>query len=696
VGNVLRTENTGFVTFKDPDLERDVAQVYTYDDLHRLVHARGEYDRNEDSVDIYENNFAYDTIGNILNKDQDHWISHPSDGSISPRPHTTYDYDYEYAGPRPHAATHIGGKTYHYDLNGNTAKWVEDQTKREMVFTWDEENRLRATEEQGRLTIYRYDDAGTRVLKRGKYGEVVYVNENYSIREGEVASKHVFAGSTRIVTKLAMKENKQGSKQGYKHEDGHSGRVPEKSRGNRFGWGKKIEVQGMALGHEKVSKGQLKKAERAPDKKGRGASAGDVKGKKGKANEKAKGAKSYEGDDTALPGKSEKGLENALSRGKGHKYGIYKRLERLGYEVTEEGDIVPEGEGDGSGAPGDGGAPLVGKRYGRIPTELGIYYYHGDHLGSSNVITDRKGRTYEHVEYFPYGETWVDEQRSQTNLPYRFTGKELDPETGMYYFGARYYEPRISRWMSADPMIEKYLPTGNKERDKNIPADGVYNPININIYHFSALNPTNYIDPDGNLNSPANPYYHPTITSAVSAARLHPVEKVIKPHHGTDRKMPVGTPLVAMGSGKVLAAYKSDTLAGNTVIVSHGKLTEGKFKGKFLVTIYMHNKENVAKTGDVVKEGELIARSGTAGTGPHSHYEFRVFDEEPKTRTDIFKEMPSVKATPEEMKDFGKLKWTKGGLWSKKIPYVRVGYPKTDIIRKSEPAVTTMGCHPSE
>jgi hypothetical protein len=168
-----------------------------------------------------------------------------------------------------------------------------------------------------------------------------------------------------------MKENKQGSKQGYKHEDGHSGRVPEKSRGNHFGWGKKIEVQGMALGQEKVSQGQLKKAERAPDKKGRGASADGVKGKKGKApdkvNEKAKGAKDYEGD-TLLPGKSEKGLENALSRGKGHKYGIYKRLERLGYEVTVDGDIVPEGEG-GGGAPGDGGAPLVGKRYGQTTTE---------------------------------------------------------------------------------------------------------------------------------------------------------------------------------------------------------------------------------------------------------------------------------------------------------------------------------------
>jgi RHS repeat-associated protein len=169
-------------------------------------------------------------------------------------------------------------------------------------------------------------------------------------------------------------------------------------------------------------------------------------------------------------------------------------LERLGYEVTEDGDIVPEGEGDGSGAPGDGGAPLVGKRYGRIPSELGIYYYHGDHLGSSNVITDRKGRTYEHVEYFPYGETWVDEQRSQTNLPYRFTGKELDPETGMYYFGARYYEPRISRWVSADPILDKYLPTGRNGGNENLPGmGGVFNPVNLNLYKYAAQEETHEI-----------------------------------------------------------------------------------------------------------------------------------------------------------------------------------------------------------
>jgi filamentous hemagglutinin len=103
------------------------------------------------------------------------------------------------------------------------------------------------------------------------------------------------------------------------------------------------------------------------------------------------------------------------------------------------------------------------------------------------------------VEYFPYGETWVDEQRSQTNLPYRFTGKELDPETGMYYFGARYYEPRISMWVSADTALEEYLPTGDRERDKRLPGfGGVFNSSNLGLYTYAHNNPVKFIDPTGN------------------------------------------------------------------------------------------------------------------------------------------------------------------------------------------------------
>ena len=80
-----------------------------------------------------------------------------------------------------------------------------------------------------------------------------------------------------------------------------------------------------------------------------------------------------------------------------------------------------------------------------------IYTYHPDHLGSSSFITDPEGMEFEHMEYTPYGETWIDEGTNKNIIGYRFTGKELDTETGLYYFGARYLDPQVSRWMSPDP-----------------------------------------------------------------------------------------------------------------------------------------------------------------------------------------------------------------------------------------------------
>ncbi len=81
---------------------------------------------------------------------------------------------------------------------------------------------------------------------------------------------------------------------------------------------------------------------------------------------------------------------------------------------------------------------------------------------------------------------------------YRFTGKELDPETGLYYYGARYYDPVLSRWISADPILAKYLPTGNKKQDTNLPGmGGVFNSANLGLYAYSHSNPINFVDPDG-------------------------------------------------------------------------------------------------------------------------------------------------------------------------------------------------------
>jgi len=127
-----------------------------------------------------------------------------------------------------------------------------------------------------------------------------------------------------------------------------------------------------------------------------------------------------------------------------------------------------------------------------------LYYYHPDHLGSASVITDGSGNLREHIEYFAFGETWVQEGASK-KTPFMYTGKELDQETGLYYYGARYYDPRTSVWQSVDPILEKYLPSGDPEKDKNLPGmGGVFNSGNLAGFTYTHQNPVKYVDPDGN------------------------------------------------------------------------------------------------------------------------------------------------------------------------------------------------------
>ena len=105
------------------------------------------------------------------------------------------------------------------------------------------------------------------------------------------------------------------------------------------------------------------------------------------------------------------------------------------------------------------------------------FYYHPDHLGSSSYITNLDGEVVQHIEYVPFGEVFIEERNSIWNTPYLFNAKEFDEETGLYYYGARYYDPRLSLWMSTDPMQEKYY--------------------NLTSYHYCFYNPTRYIDLNG-------------------------------------------------------------------------------------------------------------------------------------------------------------------------------------------------------
>ena len=118
--------------------------------------------------------------------------------------------------------------------------------------------------------------------------------------------------------------------------------------------------------------------------------------------------------------------------------------------------------------------------YGYIPndtTREETFFYHSDHLGSTSYITDDKANITQYDAYLPYGELLVDEHSSSEELPYKFNGKEIDEETGLYYYGARYMDPKISMWLGVDPMIEKYP--------------------EISPYIYCHNNPIVLIDPDG-------------------------------------------------------------------------------------------------------------------------------------------------------------------------------------------------------
>ena len=107
-------------------------------------------------------------------------------------------------------------------------------------------------------------------------------------------------------------------------------------------------------------------------------------------------------------------------------------------------------------------------------------FHHADHLGSSNVTTDETGKVMELAAYYPYGDIQVEEKDTGYNNDYLYTGKELDRDTGLYYYGARYYDPLIGRFTGVDPW-----------------GGDINDPQSLNKYSYVRNNPMKYVDENG-------------------------------------------------------------------------------------------------------------------------------------------------------------------------------------------------------
>jgi RHS repeat-associated protein len=131
------------------------------------------------------------------------------------------------------------------------------------------------------------------------------------------------------------------------------------------------------------------------------------------------------------------------------------------------------------------------------PWQTGLYYLHGDHLGTATFVTNSQSEATQYFVNLPFGETMYERMDGSYDNPYKFNAKELDEDSGLYYYGARYYNPRLSIWYGVDPLA-----VFNPVRESQFYGDGEHNGGvyfwgNLNPYIYTYQNPIAYIDPNG-------------------------------------------------------------------------------------------------------------------------------------------------------------------------------------------------------
>ena len=439
VGNILSVTNSGTGLLYDSP----VSHTYGYDNLYRLTEAHGTTGSAQTGYDLA---MSYDNMYRITGKTQGiRQTGIQFAGTLNAGYDLSYAYDrtpgrrfrmssvsdvnYRTVGA-PEDGDYIDEEHfYEYDPNGNilhvnTGRWkrdgVERELSREEKFRWDEENRLMAISQDGYVSNYWYDGDGERVIKEHGGNQAVFVNSEQdgvltdtrqftiypsaylTVHNGSWYTKHIYIGSERIASRM----------------------------------GTMLDALSETFEANAILAGENVFEDMDYD---------------GKCDTLARVMRSnYAYFDLPYNGYNRHGEEMVSTPPQSGDPGILGAGGVRHYWMLADADAAD--------ADGEGGGPSRGPRRAENVNYNGNrYFYHSDHLGSSSLITDASGNVTQQIDYLPYGEVFLEKRADvDYHTPYRFNGKELDEETGLYYYGARYYNPRLSIWYATDPQQEKY------------------------------------------------------------------------------------------------------------------------------------------------------------------------------------------------------------------------------------------------
>ena len=446
-----------------------MSHTYGYDALYRLASANGSYKGADGKTASYTLAMGYDNMHRITSKKQHLSQSGVQfDGTLNAGYDLTYTYqkgdghkfqlgnvrdlNYRTEETPTDSATINNGHKYEYDANGNlvyinTSRMKndgkEDEKAGEQKFRWDEENRLLATDENGFVANYWYDADGERTVKSSGENEEIYVNSEFSGGRTNTAKFTLYVSPYLVA-----------------------------SQGGRY-------TKHIYIGSQRIV-----------SKLGDLASYGADPRRIPYAGNEADGITV---DYKAKYVKQQQSIKDSYKD-----FGIAYNGEDNDDYVNGEGFCCNDGSLEAAHA------RLMAKTrvkaddnfHDKDAYEKMQFYYHPDHLGSSSYITNLDGEVAQHIEYVPFGEVFIEERNITWNTPYLFNAKEFDEETGMYYYGARYYESRLSLWISVDP-ISNYDPRNSENYLDGEHNLGVYFHYNLNPYSYCYLNPIVFYDPNG-------------------------------------------------------------------------------------------------------------------------------------------------------------------------------------------------------